>query len=153
MIRRRRRLAKRIFADFVVPFSTTLTNNPPSSEVSELAFENLNHFSAEELAIVLRSLDPNTILLAVSGASSIMRTRIESLIAPNEVSRLRKKLRSFRRVASSSERWPLNKKLCRWRTNFCNKDTLLLCQCCLCGSLVHSTGLHLFLASLNNDRF
>lgn len=89
--------------DFVVPFSTTHTNNPLSSEVSELGFENLNQFSAEELAIVLRSLDPNTILLAVSGASSIMRTRIESLIAPNEVSRLRKKLRSLRRVASSEK--------------------------------------------------
>ncbi len=101
--RRRRRLAKRMLLISSFRSPPHLTNNPPSSEVSELAFENLNHFSAEELAIVLRSLDPNTILLAVSGASSIMRTRIESLIAPNEVSRLRKKLRSFRRVASSEK--------------------------------------------------
>jgi flagellar motor switch protein FliG len=90
-------------ADFIVPFSTTSSNDSPSSEVGELAFENLNHFSPEELAIVLRSLDPETILLAVSGASSTMRTRIESLIAPDEVTRLRKRLRSLRRISNQEK--------------------------------------------------
>jgi flagellar motor switch protein FliG len=94
-------------ADFIVPFAKAENKNiVPSSNVSEasdMAFENLAHFSSEELAIVLRSLDPDTILLAVSGGSEAIRNRIESLIAPDEVKRLRKRLRSLRRTASNQK--------------------------------------------------
>jgi flagellar motor switch protein FliG len=89
-------------ADFIVPFTSAENNAPETNEpeASDLAFENLIHFSSEELAIVLRSLDPDTILLAISGGSEAIQKRIESLIAPEEVKRLRKRLRSLRSRAS-----------------------------------------------------
>lgn len=67
-----------------------------SWQESVISFENLKTLSLEDLAIVLRSMDPNTILLAASGASRAMQERIEALVDPKEIKRLRARLQGLR---------------------------------------------------------
>jgi len=81
-----------------------------ASQESILSFENLTTLSLEDLAIVLRSMDPNTILLAASGASREMQNRIEALVDPKEVKRLRARLQSLR-AAKTIEKQAAQKKI------------------------------------------
>lgn len=67
-----------------------------SWQESVISFENLKTLSLEDLAIVLRSMDPYTILLAASGASRAMQERIEALVDPKEIKRLRARLQGLR---------------------------------------------------------
>jgi flagellar motor switch protein FliG len=69
----------------------------------ELDFESLVAWELADLAMVLRSLDPITILKATSGASRQMRQRIEALIDPSQVGRLRTKLHSLRKIPVSEK--------------------------------------------------
>jgi flagellar motor switch protein FliG len=69
----------------------------------ELDFESLVAWELADLAIVLRSLDPITILKAASGASRQMRQRIEALIDPSQVNRLRTKLHRLRKIPVSEK--------------------------------------------------
>ena len=76
---------------------------------SVFSFESLKTLSLEDLAIVLRSMDPNTILLAASGASRQMRERIEALVDPNEIKRLRARLQGLRTAKLTEKQSAQNK--------------------------------------------
>ena len=84
----------------VLPFSKLPTGtNVPISEIASFdSFESLHSLSLEDLAIVLRSVDPKTVLLATNNASKAMQTQIERLVDPNEVKRLRERLKGLRSV-------------------------------------------------------
>ncbi len=81
-----------------LPFSnfTYNSNDPIPESLSFDSFESLIGLSLEELALVLRSVDPNTVLLAACGASHAMRARIEQLVDPKELKRLRDRIKSLR---------------------------------------------------------
>lgn len=80
----------------------SLSTNTPGADAGLDAnerfhsFENLSTLSLEDFAIVLRSVDPQTILLAACGASHEMQKRIEALIDPKEIKRLRLRLQSLK---------------------------------------------------------
>ncbi len=91
-----------------VPFSTT---NDRTAELLEFdSFESLISLSLEDFAIVLRSVDPNTVLLAISNASQAIQTRIEALVDPDQVRRLRERLKRLR-SASASEKLAAQQKI------------------------------------------
>ncbi len=94
-----------------LPFSSSTNEDVGQSDSQEaiVSFENLTTLSLQDLAIVLRSVDPNTILLAASGASREMRNRIEALVDPKEVKRLRARLQTLRAVKTSEKHFAQNK--------------------------------------------
>ncbi len=83
-----------------IPFPSTLsTIDSPATDFAQFdSFESLISLSSEDLAIVLRSVDPNTVLLAVSGASRTIQNRVETLVDPKEVKRLQERLRTLKSV-------------------------------------------------------
>ncbi len=85
----------------VVPFpKTDFAADVPILDFLEFdSFECLISLSLDDFAIVLRSVDPNTVLLAASGASRTIQSRIEELVDPNEVKRLRERLKGLRSVS------------------------------------------------------
>lgn len=87
-------------AEMIVPFVARESTTELDETIGEPDFEELANFSQEDLAIVLRSLDPQTILLATAAAGPVMRSRVESLIDAKEVVRLRKRLHALRRVSN-----------------------------------------------------
>ncbi len=87
-------------AEMIVPFVARESTTETDDTIDEPAFEELAKFSSEDLAIILRSLDPQTILLATSAAGPMMQSRIESLIDTKEIVRLRKRLHALRRISS-----------------------------------------------------
>jgi len=83
--------------------ATVLFSTPDSAKHKHTAdlfdfdsFESLIALSLEDFAMVLRSVDPNTVLLAVSGASRSIQARVEALVDPHEVRRLRDRLKGLR---------------------------------------------------------
>ncbi len=73
-----------------------------AADNSLLAFEDLEDLSPESLATVFRNSDPDTILIALTGAAIQLRTRLESMIDPNNLGRLRAKLESMKKVGAES---------------------------------------------------
>ncbi|MDZ4851531.1 MAG: FliG C-terminal domain-containing protein [Pirellulaceae bacterium] len=60
------------------------------------SFESLVSLSLEDFALVLRSVDPQTILLATSGGSQKIQERVEQLLDPKDIKRLRDRIESLR---------------------------------------------------------
>jgi flagellar motor switch protein FliG len=99
--------------DMVVPFVTKpAAHSNAIDEFGSLDFEELRQFTSEDLALVLRSLDPQTILLAFSAAGPEMRARVEALLDSRHIDRLRKRLHSLRRV-SAAEKSAAQQKIAR----------------------------------------
>jgi len=67
-----------------------------------LTFEDLEDLSSDSLALVFRESDPDTILIAITGAAIQLRNRLESMISPNNRGRLRARIDSLQHVGSES---------------------------------------------------
>jgi flagellar motor switch protein FliG len=67
-----------------------------------LTFDDLEDLSTESLATVFRQSDPDTILIALTGAAIQLRSRLESMIAPNNLGRLRARIESLKNVGTES---------------------------------------------------
>ncbi|MCY2975379.1 MAG: hypothetical protein NTW52_12015 [Planctomycetota bacterium] len=67
-----------------------------------LTFDDLEDLSPESLATVFRQSDPDTILIALTGAAIQLRTRLESMIGPNNLGRLRARIESLKNVGTES---------------------------------------------------
>jgi len=73
-----------------------------TDDSSLLTFEDLEDLSPDSLALVFRESDPDTILIAITGAAVQLRNRLESMITPNNLGRLRARIDSLRNVDSES---------------------------------------------------
>ena len=71
-------------------------------EDSLLTFDDLVDLPDDSLAIVLRAVNPDTILISVTGAAIQMRARLESMIAQSNLSRLRDRIDSLSHVSSEA---------------------------------------------------
>ena len=65
------------------------------TQASQHAIEDLLQFSDREFVAVLHACQPQTVLLALSGASKAFVTRVERLVPPKDVKRLRDRLHSL----------------------------------------------------------
>lgn len=79
------------------PVEISVESNDHSDAM--LTFDDLVDLPAESLALVLRAADPDTILVSVTGAAVQMRARLETMIDPRNLFRLRIKLQSLTNVA------------------------------------------------------
>jgi flagellar motor switch protein FliG len=77
-------------------------NDNEYDEQPRLTFDDLEDFPSDSLAIVFRESDPDTILIALTGAAIKLRTRLESMIAPNNLGRLRARFESLKTVGAES---------------------------------------------------
>ncbi len=77
-------------------------NATDTADNTLLTFDDLEDLSPESLATVFRQSDPDTILIALTGAAIQLRTRLESMIAPNNLGRLRARIGSLKNVGTES---------------------------------------------------
>jgi len=77
-------------------------NGLDTDDSSLLTFEDLEDLTPDSLALVFRESDPGTILIAITGAAIQLRNRLESMITPNNLGRLRARIDSLRNVDSES---------------------------------------------------
>jgi len=77
-------------------------NGLDTDDNSLLTFEDLEDLTPDSLALVFRESDPGTILIAITGAAIQLRNRLESMITPNNLGRLRARIDSLRNVDSES---------------------------------------------------
>jgi len=65
------------------------------TQASQQAIEDLLQLSDKDFVAVLHACQPQTVLLALSGASKAFATRVERLVPPKDVKRLRDRLHSL----------------------------------------------------------
>jgi len=65
------------------------------TQASQQAIEDLLQLSDKDFVAVLHACQPQTVLLAISGASKAFATRVERLVPPKDVKRLRDRLHSL----------------------------------------------------------
>jgi flagellar motor switch protein FliG len=94
-------------ASSVMAAGMSSQNHPEDTEIdiydsTLLTFDDLEDLSPESLATVFRQSDPDTILIALTGAAIQLRTRLESMIAPNNLGRFRARIESLKNVGAGS---------------------------------------------------
>ena len=78
--------------DFAPELKQTVAPKHPEAERVRTAMDDLLQFSDKDFVAVLHATQPQTVLMALSGATKAFVARVERLMHPKDVKRLRKRL-------------------------------------------------------------
>ena len=80
---------------FVTDLKQDIAPKQPEAGRGGTAMDDLLQFSDKDFVAVLHASPPQTVLMALSGATQAFVTRVERLMPPKDVKRLRKRLTSL----------------------------------------------------------
>lgn len=81
--------------DSATELNPTVATKHPEAEFGKTAMDDLLQFSDKDFVAVLHASQPQTVLMALSGATKAFVARVERLMHPKDVKRLRKRLTSL----------------------------------------------------------